>query len=154
MPGREVDPELLGRLAEKLDETGRALKTLTAQQVQTQSLLSSLKTKVDSAHARVKQLETKIDGDGGARGLRTEFELLKKDVDNVDAGLKTVQKWREGLSDKKVQELQQAQKDGRARSLQVWLTVMALVIALGSMLANCGPQWARAWEPDKGAVSE
>ncbi len=151
MSGREVDPELLGRLAERLEETGRALKTLTSQAVQNQAQLSSLHTKVDSAHARLKVIEHKVDGNG-TRGLKTEVELIKKDVENVEDGLKTMQKWREGLSDKKVQELQEAQKEGRSNTRNTALTIIAIAIALGSMFASCGPQWFKAWGPDKPAV--
>jgi predicted nucleic acid-binding Zn-ribbon protein len=152
MSGREVDPELLGRLAERLEETGRALKALTSQAVQNQAQLSSLHTKVDSAHARLKVIEHKVDGNGG-RGLKTEVELLKNDLRRIEDGLKTMQKWRESLSDKKVQELQEAHKEGKTRSLQVWLAAIALLVALGSMIGSCGPQWFKAWRPDKGAVS-
>lgn len=151
MSGREVDPELLGRLAERLEETGRALKALTSQAMQNQAQLSSLHTKVDSAHARLKVIEHKVDGNG-TRGLKTELELAKKDIENVEEGLKTMQKWRESLSDKKVQELQDAHKEGRSNTRNTVLTLIAIAIALGSMIASCGPQWIKAMGPDRPGV--
>jgi predicted nucleic acid-binding Zn-ribbon protein len=150
--GREVDPELLGRLAERLEETGRALKANSIQVVQVQTQLSSLDTKVESAHARLKTVEHIVNGNGG-KGLKTELELAKKDIETADAGLKTLQKWREGLSDRKVQNLEEAQREGKTASRNTILTIIAIAIALGSMFASCGPQWFKAMSPDKPKVS-
>ena len=152
MGGREVDPELLGRLAERLEETGRALKANSIQVVQVQTQLSSLDTKVDSAHARLKTIEHIVNGNGG-KGLKTELELVKKDITTADEGLKTLKKWREGLSDRKVQNLEEAQREGKTASRNTILTIIAIAIALGSMFASCGPQWFKAMSPDKPKVS-
>jgi predicted nucleic acid-binding Zn-ribbon protein len=152
LSGREVDPELLGRLAERLEETGRALKANSLQMTQVQTQVSSLDTKVDSAHARLKTIEHIVNGNGG-KGLKTELELAKKDIETADAGVKSLQRWREGLGDKKIQSLEEAQKEGRASTRNTILTLIAIAIALGSMFASCGPQWFKAMSPNKPKVS-
>jgi predicted nucleic acid-binding Zn-ribbon protein len=153
MSGREVDPELLGRLAERLEETGRTVKAFSAQNAQLSVQVSSLQTSVDSAHARLKGIEHTVNGNGG-KGLKTELELAKKDIELAEDGVKALQKWREGLGDKKIEDLQAAQKEGRAGLRNTILTLAAIFIALGSMFASCGPQWFKAWGPaDKGSTS-
>ena len=147
MSGHEVDPELLGRLAERLEETGRAFKAISLQMTQVQTQVSSLQTSVDSAHARLKTIEYTVNGNGN-KGLKTELELAKKDIATTSNGLGALQKWREGLSDKKINELQDAQKEGRTTTRNTVLTIVAIVIALGSMVASCGPQWLKAVSPN------
>jgi predicted nucleic acid-binding Zn-ribbon protein len=138
--------ELLGRMAAGLEEAGRALKTVQSQQLQLQAAVSSLHTKVDSAHSRIKSLEHKVDGNG-SKGLKTEVELLKHKLEGSDDGLKKLQTWRESLGDKKIQTLEEETRDARKSRLTTFLTVGALLVAIGSMAANCGPQWVKAWSP-------
>lgn len=146
--GYEVDPELLGRLAAQLEETGKALKTVAGQGVAHGAAISSLRTSMDSAHARLKTVETAINGNGNA-GMRTEIQLLKRDIESACKDLDALRSWKDGISDKKVQRLEQAQEAGKAKNTQIWLAAVALLVALGSMIGSCGPQWVKAWEPDK-----
>lgn len=149
MTGRDVDLELLGRLAERMEEAGRGFKAISVQQVEISNQLSSLQTSVDGVNARLKRLETTINGNGH-HGLKTEVELLKQRVKTAETGIGAVSTWRESLSAEKVRDLKDERKEHKAsRGPSFWLTLAAVVISLGSMLATCGPQWQKAWAKDQ-----
>lgn len=151
MPG-DIDPKLLGRLAATLEENGTALKTIQATQTQAAGERSANKSSTESAHARLKTLEHTVNGNGGD-GLKTKIRLLEQDLKVTKAELDKLEKWKDSLGDKQIAELQQEKKDGKERGLQIWLAVAALLIAIGSMVGSCGPQWFKAWGPDKGGIS-
>lgn len=143
MSGREVDPELLGRLAERLEETGRALKSISVQVNQVSHQVSSLDTKVESAHARLKTIEHIVNGNGG-KGIKTELELAKKDIENVEGDVQALVKWKENVGDRKITDLKDAQEKSQDNTRNTFLTLLAVAIALGSMISSCGPQWLKA----------
>ena len=157
MPGHGLPGELLGQLAESLEETGRALKDLTSKTAGVHVQTSSLQTGLDSAHARLKKVEDSINGNGSA-GLKTELGLVKKDIENIANDLRVLTEWRNSLTENKIKVLEVAQAeskkshaDGRIKGRNSLLTLLAIVIALGSMLSNCGPQWIKAWGSEKGS---
>jgi len=138
-----INQELLGRLAQGLEESGHALKAQSAKLTQICVQVGSIETQLVSAHARLKKLEEKIDGNGN-QGLRTDIALARKEISGISETLKGLQIWRRELGDKKFNELKtEARQDKNLR----WMVVLALasmLIALGSLVGTCGPKLLKA----------
>ena len=121
---RGVDPEILGKLAERLSEAGKALKSVTALSAQTQNHVTELQTQVQNTIDRLKTVESIIHGNG-TEGLKTRLAVAERDIDSI--------------------------KDSSGKKSNAWpmllIGVIGTFIALGSMFASCGPQIIKAWSP-------
>ena len=87
MAKNDIDPELMGRVAERMEESGRALKTIQSQLNDHGARVSAAEAKLDSAHARIKKLEDVVNGNG-SKGLKTDIELAKSGLKNLEEDIK------------------------------------------------------------------
>lgn len=139
MAGRELDPDLLGRLATLLDESGNAQKTLQVQVARLSAQLSAQQSELNSAHARVKQLERKVDGNGGNDGLRTNMRLVQQKSDQLDVDVKALETWRQGSGEKKLQKVESQGLADRTLRWSIMLGIGAIIISIMSVVGNCAP---------------
>lgn len=151
-PRDTLDPELLGRIAGSLEEQGLALRQLQVSVVANNVQTGENKTKIDSAHARLKNLEEAVNGNGKP-GLKTDQALLQQQLASAQEDIKTLKTWREGLGDRKIQTLEQEKREEKRVRNATILTVIAIVISFASMVSNCGPQWNKAMDKNEATGS-
>jgi predicted nucleic acid-binding Zn-ribbon protein len=143
---RDLDPELIGRLAGGLEETGSALKSLQVSMSMVVERLSAVETKVDAAHARLGKLESKLDGSAGSDGVRAEIAVLKSSLSTAKNDVKDLQSWKNNFNNKQIEiirgELQRTKDDGLKNRDFRWSTLIGVggaLMAAVALLKDCAP---------------
>lgn len=161
MSDAKIDNELLLRIAEGLETAGASYRDvkddITAMRQDITAMRGELFTNtasVKSAHARLKGIETALNGEGQDKGIRVRLELIDNDLAALKDSVSAINDWRNNLSEKKIDELKSDTKTSRASHGQLWLTVAALAIAAASMIGSCGPQIMKAWAPSSAMAKE